>query len=853
MRTHSVLMVAAAVLATASVVASAQSTITFDATGQSPTGRQNAVGGTTFDIGVTDGQVRGGNLYHQFGQFSVGLNDVAAFQTNPSTTNVIGLVNGGAPSLLQGRVEVGAIPGQSVNFFLLNPAGISVEQTATFQVPGRLTLAATDRLDFDDGGFVSATNAAGSSLSFANPADFGFLGTDGALVLTDATITDNAALGRGQVEAVTLAGGDVRLVGDSALTFTDPLRAFDPATQPTVRVAAGRDATLSGNTLVRVDNLTDAPQQTEALSIHIDAGRSLALADEVIVISQPLFTGTDRGGDIKLSAPDITLNSNPTTTTGAPPFILISTKTFSDADAGNIIFEASDTMTVLGHANIWTEVADRDDVIAQRGLTDTPQDLAELQSNAGDIVIRAGSLLVDPADSLPIVGAPRTYPEGGGLRLTTTTEGDGDAGDVRISVTGDARLLGRTRIITEVKDEQQVGELDGSANDVLGNAGDILVTGQNIVIDGDVALRADGCCSGDAATIRLTATDTLTATNTVDVDADGNALRNLSPQFLSRTFGSADATEGNVVFDARVIEIGDGTLLRVRSRGDGQGGGVMLTASDRVTVGAGAEILAETFTTGDAGNIEITANVVTIAGTITAQSRATAGSIANAAPNGAANTANTGPGDAGTILITGNSVELQPGAVLVTSTRDADGGLVRITINDGDLILRNGSAIRTGVNGSQNQAIAGNVTVDARYVVLLDGSVITTNNQGRGTAGNISLARTTFLAEGAVLDAGSAFGTPGSVLLQDGGELVTDFGTVAPSLADPRSLTEDPCRAVAEGRSGIEILRGGSARVSAVDLPAFFLGSVPFPDSTDTQQSAAGDVDLALASTPCGG
>ena len=87
--------------------------------------------------GITGGKPVGNNLYHSFGQFSVGTGDIALFQTptllpNTALSNILARVTGGNPSSIFGTVDsISYYP--NANLFLMNPNGILFGPGATDQ------------------------------------------------------------------------------------------------------------------------------------------------------------------------------------------------------------------------------------------------------------------------------------------------------------------------------------------------------------------------------------------------------------------------------------------------------------------------------------------------------------------------------------------------------------------------------------------------------------------------------------------------------------------------------------------------------------------------------------------------
>jgi filamentous hemagglutinin family protein len=84
-------------------------------------GPQGPLAGPNYRIGAELGQIRGGNLFHSFGQFNVRTGERATFTGPTGIANVVSRVTGGQQSLINGllRSEIAG-----ANLFLLNSSGV---------------------------------------------------------------------------------------------------------------------------------------------------------------------------------------------------------------------------------------------------------------------------------------------------------------------------------------------------------------------------------------------------------------------------------------------------------------------------------------------------------------------------------------------------------------------------------------------------------------------------------------------------------------------------------------------------------------------------------------------------------
>src|SRR5437016_10388704 len=135
---------------------------------------------TTITGGTRPGN--GTNLFHSFGQFTVGTGNTANFfnETARATSNILSRVTGGNPSNIFGTIQTTGFPG--ANLFLINPAGVIFGPNATLNVEGSFHVSTADYLRLTDGArFTAAPDAAKDALlSTAPVAAFGFLGSSPA-------------------------------------------------------------------------------------------------------------------------------------------------------------------------------------------------------------------------------------------------------------------------------------------------------------------------------------------------------------------------------------------------------------------------------------------------------------------------------------------------------------------------------------------------------------------------------------------------------------------------------------------------------------------------------------------------
>ncbi len=346
----------------------------------------------------------------------------------------------------------------------------------------------------------------------------------------------------------------------------------------------------------------------------------------------------------------------------------------------------------------------------------------------GTVRIRGGRLMIDHAlvsaetrgaapggtvdvavtDRLTIVG-----PESG--LSTTTREGGGNAGNIRV-----------TAATVEIRDN---GVIQARNRGGAGNAGTIVMDVRELTLinRGQIsasARRGDG----NAGTVTITATDRVTIVgNNTGVSVD--------------TSGSGDA--GRITLTAPMIEMRDEGRLRARTDRRGGNAGTIEVRAQRVELTGGAHIdtsARHRRSTGQAGEIMITANTLIIAG----------------ADSGVAS-ATQGAGDAGTIRIAVGTLELMQGAQISTAALNGStgsGGTVQITATDRVLITGDGVASTLPENNvadvTQDEGVsstswgagnAGRVMIEAPTLTMRGRSLIHARSRGprSGNAGTVDI------------------------------------------------------------------------------------------------------------------
>ncbi|MEM8755051.1 MAG: hypothetical protein AAGF90_18965, partial [Pseudomonadota bacterium] len=583
---------------------------------------------------------------------------------------VIGRVTGGEASRLDGRVSfvdpAFAAP-RAADFWFFNPAGVLIGPDAEFRTSGALRFSGGDGMIFADGARLTANLADGLTLTSAAPAAFGFFDADpGPVIVRGAALPAQGAgialaggevvIDRGVLFSET--GGDLVLVaggrGDAADVRAAPTAApgagvvrLIGAEPGTLRVdgplasTAGGAIVIAGGT-VELTGPGDA--RTEALAgpggdVIVRAGE-LTLSDGAAIGT--LTAGVDRAGDVDVIAGRGALLR------GAA----ILSQTLGEGDAGDVsvsgfsslflsrdgtlaetVIESEVSRGATGNAGLVAVSGDElrlEDGGRIFSATVGAGDAGEVQVDVGRLTVRSGGQIgVGALDAPDLPG--RTTGAGGSLFLTAREEmtfagllpetvnkpgiepepsgvfsasedlGSGPGGNLTIS----APLIVMT-------DEAEIG----AETFFDAPAGDIVVTGGSLFIDGGAELSTSSRRAGRAGTLEVTMTEGVfvgrdggIASRAPGVGGEAGGVFLTAGELrvgergrITTESGSADG--GRIsVFSDRLTVIDGGVLTTSVGGADGDGGAIGVEGGPLIL--AGGALLASTAVLGDGGEVVI--------------------------------------------------------------------------------------------------------------------------------------------------------------------------------------------------------------------------------------------------------
>ncbi len=545
-----------------------------------------SLSGSQVVIDESLGQVNGGNLLHSFRRFAVEPGQSVQFTTDSLLDNVIARVTGGTVSRIEGAVRLLPAAGKP-SFFLINPSGIVVSGTGSFDVPGALHLSTADGVLLDDGSIIPAI-ASNGSLSIANPTAFGFLpGNNGDIVVSDnsfvgapgAMVTVDAANVLVDNATISVDSGDGHRLRATAVGsgggLVDLLNGLDTAAGSLV---------VSNNARLE----TRSSQNTRAADIVVQAGNTIIRdPGSMIAAVEDRLQADDTAAQIS-----VTTNGNLTLFDGGR--INADTTERATGGAGLISVVVSGRLHLLGPTSRITAI-----------------NFENATGTGGLMSIQAQELLIEGVDATgQSLAVPDQY-----AGIETATTGAGGSGLLAIEVAGTIRIAGNAFIRSETFGSGDAGLIGISANNLLidgidGSQFTGITSGTRAGATGSggligIAARGDIFLSNGGSIV----SDTSSAgfAGIIGIDAAGTLRLESGALIGSDTFG--EGTSGVVAINVgRLVIDGSGSDLFTgisssALAGSGDAGFISMQGRSGIEVINGGQVTSSTQTSGKAGGI----------------------------------------------------------------------------------------------------------------------------------------------------------------------------------------------------------------------------------------------------------
>jgi len=524
--------------------------------------------GNVYDITGGTRPGSGSNLFHSFGEFGIPTRNIANFlnETALPTSNILGRVTGGNPSIIFGTLQTTGFGG--ANLFLMNPAGIVFGPNAVLNVGGPVSFTTADYLRMTDGAkFTALPGPQDTAISSAPVAAFGFLGSNPAAIAVQGSQLA-VAEGRG----ISLIGGNITIQGGTLENATvQPARLSAPGGPINlIAVASAGEVLTNAAATTPTDPTLNGFTSLGTISLAhgADVHANAHTAGRIVIRSGQFTMENARlEASATATAPDASSSASAT---------------------GGLSIQA-DTVSLSHGSNVLTSAID---------------------GTAGSISFEVGTLRSNVSvDGTPLSGAAP-------VTIASTSTGRGGAGAITITgKTGgpaDAVLLSHTHIVTGVT----------NAVDPTVVPGNIAMTAQRVELANGTAVRADTTGGADAGAITLNV-DTLKTQSGPDgrvlISSDSNCgsqcvggqagyitlqgIPGLTPPstrlYRHVTAPDSDPNRAITYYFAREFDL-RGTDIHSNAIGNAPGGIVMMRTNGQASlIDSGVSVTTQDFTIND--------------------------------------------------------------------------------------------------------------------------------------------------------------------------------------------------------------------------------------------------------------
>jgi filamentous hemagglutinin family protein len=838
---------------------------------------------------ITGGTVRGTNLFHSFGQFSVPASGSAVFDGPAATQNVLSRVTGGSLSTIEGVISTraGTSPMPNANFYLINPAGVMFAPGSSVDVGGAFHASTADHIQLTDGVLFSAVPGPGDALlSSAPPLAFGFLGTNPAITAdgTLGTVVTDLGGGAFAITDGTQRGNNIfhsfglfSVPSGGAAVFDGPAVGADQIQNVISRVTGGQASNIDGaiSTLAGGAPMPNASfffinpagvmfGPNAAIDVggafHVSTATDLRLADNI------LFSAMPGPGDTLLTAAQPQAFGFLSTFLGRSPapIDLNGSQLFffpalDPAGPGQTMSFIGGDVTLHGGAVL---VAPggliRIVSVGSPGVVDLASPDLGLGSFAtlGRVTISEGSAMSAGGVffDTPVLGGSVVIRGGqlvieGGAIVTTDTS---DFGGAAVGID----LWARDSIV--VRDASTVLSVSqptgtSAASPIAISGGHLTVTGVGTTIEsqggqssppGAIDIEVASVNILDGAKIQTTsnvagANITISASGTVTLAGAGSEIHAGGGSVSANLAGDISVVASNVVLQ-------DSAQIRSGGGGEEAGQTLSVSATNTLSISSAAGISSEAFAQ-DVAALQISASQLVMDG-------------------GYINATTRGLGNAGQVLVNANTVSLVNGAQIASSSQEvAIGAGGSITINAPGSVTISGAGSGTGLgevtlsrtassgifSTTEAPGAAGQITVSTPTLTLSNTARISVATKGAGNAGIVTAnVGSLGISGGARIDSNTTAGGAGGAIAVNGVLSITGAGSglfsTASSSGNAGAITVTaPTLMLGDGsRISVTTEAGGNAGTVLANVGTLDISGGARVDSSTTAAGAGGAITV---------
>ncbi|PSB29599.1 two-partner secretion domain-containing protein [Chlorogloea sp. CCALA 695] len=661
---------------------------------------------------IYGGAIRGSTLFHSFQEFNVGKGKGVYFINPTGIENILSRVTGENPSSILGTLGV---QGGNANLFMINPRGIIFGPDANLNINGSFLGTTANSIILSNGTQFQARDPQSVpllsiqvpiGLSFdGNPAPITVQGTGHNLSLFF-PLAGSPILGSGESlnglrtdpgKTIALVGGDINFDGGVLTASSGQINIGSINTgivsvnSNTFGIFLNYDSIASfQNIELNKQALLDASGFING-NIHLQA-KNIALTNGAFILTSNF--GSNDAGTVTLNATEnITINRNLLTLGNFIPGFLgagIVTQNFSTGKGADINISARE-LNIQTAFGIVTETYDQGQGgninldISGKHIQNLEKLEPQVSVDRGLIATFVSGSANGKAGNLTL-STSNVYIKNGGT-IASETFGLGNGGDVNIQASGKIKVSGAVQFTSNSFLPSFLGALATSE----GNAGNVKINTENLVIEDGGRIDSVTLASGSAGRVTITANDS--------IDVIGRVPGSLNPTLISSSanrldpaftpfYGLSSTLDGNsssVEIFTNQLNISDGARISVRNDGSGEAGDIKITANSINLKNQGA-IVADTGVK-DGGNIFLKADNLQLRQNseinATAGGNSTGGNISIdthllVALENSKITANAFEGNGGNIQVSTQGLFISPDSKITASSNLGIDGVVNI-------------------------------------------------------------------------------------------------------------------------------------------------------------------------------
>jgi filamentous hemagglutinin family protein len=646
---------------------------------------------------IDEGTIKGSNLFHSFEQFSIPIGSTVLFNNAQNIQNILARVTGSSVSNIDGLLKANG----TANLFLINPNGIIFGQNARLNIGGSFSASTANALKFADG-FEFRANSSQTKplLTISVPIGLQFgrnssaiqvNGTGEGLIaqstITSPYISNNGSTGLEVQPGKTLAlvGGNITLNGATLTAkrgrielgaVNSGLVSFTPISQELSLSYEGVSSFKDIN-LFQKSLLDTSGDSSGSIALQ---GKLISLSDGSVVLNQNL--GSQSSGSINFNATELLKLSGASIDGKFVTFLR--TESLSSGSGGNINVFAKQ-LVIEGGAGMGTRAysaANGGNVNVN--APESIQLLGFLTSNPFITSAITNSTLNSGKSGNITVSTGQLLAQDGGL-ITSQTRGNGVGGNVIVNATNFIKLINSRELINSGL--AYVPSYLSSSTTSMGNAGDLTINTQKLVV-GDMAMvDSSALASGSAGIVTVNAPSIEISGGSVSsfaIKAGANAQNIFgSPPVPSGSPGEVNINTG----DLRLI---NGGQVSVTNEGTSTVGGKLTINADSVSLDNQSSITAST-TSGVGGDIQMNTRDLLLNNkssiTASADNQGDGGNITIntdiiVAIKNSSITANAFEGRGGNITINAQGLFFSPDSLITASSKYGINGTVKYNIVD---------------------------------------------------------------------------------------------------------------------------------------------------------------------------